>query len=281
MEVFEINPHIRYAKRKRGDFELRRNISVCYDSRIFYFENVSGAITVNGEKYNVSNKTVIFLPPSSHYIFTLDSFEDPCICVINFDLVTSYSYIKESLGTAYVSNFDPSRVTKYDLPVEFSQPIIKQMPNLSGLLSNFTDCFEKDGNFRLERSSAMLKLALLEIIDTSNDDHSPLCDRILEFVHKNYADTAMTNESIADKLNYHPYYINRVFKRELGIPLRSYIIDYRLSVAKNLLASSNYNISEIAYRSGFSSSSYFVKMFKERVGTTPKAYKKIKLRIEL
>ena len=281
MEVFEINPHIRYAQRKKGDFEVRRNISVCYDSRLFYFENVTGSITVNGKKYNVSNKTAIFIPPSSHYIFNLSFFDDPWVYVINFDLVTDYSHIKESLGTAYVNTFEPSKVTKYDLPTDFSQPIVKQVSNISGLLLNCIDCFEKEGKFRFERSSAMLKLALLEIIDTHNVEHSPLCTEILECVRENYADIAMTNESIADKLSYHPYYVNRIFKREMGISLRSYIIDYRLSVAKKLLTLENDSISEIAYRAGFSSSSYFVKTFKERVGMTPRAYRKTRLIIEL
>ena len=281
MEVFEINPHIRYAKRKKGDFDVRRNISVCYDSRLFYFENVTGSITVNGEKYNVSNKTAIFLPPSSRYIFNLSFSDDPWVYVINFDLVTTYSYIKDSLGTAYVNTFDPEKVTRYDLPLEFSEPVVKQVGGISGFLSSCVECFEKDGSFKLERSSAMLKLALLEIIDTHNVVRSPLCEKILKYVRENYSDTSMTNESIADRLNYHPYYVNRIFKRELGISLRSYIIDYRISVAKNLLALENDSISEIAYRAGFSSPSYFVKTFKERVGMTPRTYRKTRLLIEL
>lgn len=49
----------------------------------------------------------------------------------------------------------------------------------------------------------------------------------------------------------------------------NYIKDWRLSKAHELISIGNMNTSEIAYNTGFSSPSYFIKCFKEKYGETP------------
>lgn len=280
MDLYEINPHVRYAVKHVSNFKARRELSICYDARVFYFENINGSVTVNGEKYTITDRTAIYLPPLSRYIFNIKSKEKSVVYVVNFDLTTEYSHLKFSLGTAVVSNFDPEISPKYSLPEEFSLPIVRILPALSDAIADFLEVYLKESLFCFERLSGMLKLMLIEFIDKENVLHSPLCESVIRFVEKNFADSALTNESIAEKLNYHPYYVNRVVKRELGIPLRSYVINYRLSVAKELLLSNDYNISEIAFRTGFSTSAYFVKIFKERNGITPKEYRRQRMNLE-
>lgn len=280
MDLYEINPHVRYAVKHVSNFKARRELSICYDARVFYFENINGSVTVNGEKHTITDKTAIYLPPLSRYIFNIKSKEKSVVYVVNFDLTTEYSHLKFSLGTAVVSNFDPEISPKYSLPEEFSLPIVRILPALSDAIADFLEVYLKESLFCFERLSGMLKLMLIEFIDKENVLHSPLCESVIRFVQKNFADSALTNESIAEKLNYHPYYVNRVVKRELGMPLRSYVINYRLSVAKELLLNSDYNISEIAFRTGFSTSAYFVKIFKERNGITPKEYRRQRMNLE-
>ncbi len=281
MDFYEINPHVRYAVKHVSNFKARRELSICYDARVFYFENINGSVTVNGEKYTITDKTAIYLPPLSKYIFNIKSKEKSVVYVVNFDLTTEYSHLKFSLGTAAVSDFDPEITPRYSLPEEFSLPIVRILPTISDAIADFAALYLKESSFCFERLSAMLKLILIEFVDTDNGLRSPLCESVISCIKKNFADSALTNESIATSLNYHPYYVNRVFKRELGISLRSYIIDYRLSVAKEQLVSTRCNVSEIAFRTGFSTSAYFVKMFKAKYGITPKEYRKKQISVEL
>ena len=281
MKLCEVNPHIRYAVTHRSTFKARRELSICYDARVFYFEDIEGSITVNGVKYPITNKTAIYLPPLSRYIFNIKCGANSVVYVVNFDLTTEYEHLRSSLGTATVSDFDEALSPKYEPAEEFLQPIVKQLPGVAPLIANCLSIYLHGGNLHAERASAALKLVLLELIDRENKVRSPICERVISCVEKNYADTTLTNESIAIMLNYHPYYVNRVIKRELGVPLRTYVIDYRLTVAKQLLVSTDYNISEIAFRTGFSTSAYFVKIFRERNGITPKEYKRQRVNLEL
>ena len=55
--------------------------------------------------------------------------------------------------------------------------------------------------------------------------------------------------------------------------ISDYVIEKRLSLAKNLLRKTDMSIVEIAERSGFSYSSYFVRLFKKKTGITPQQYR--------
>lgn len=65
------------------------------------------------------------------------------------------------------------------------------------------------------------------------------------------------------------------YKRSTGVTLRHYMSETRLARAKRLLESSGAPIKQIAYDSGFGSSSAFVAAFRKTIGITPAAYRDV------
>lgn len=59
----------------------------------------------------------------------------------------------------------------------------------------------------------------------------------------------------------------------MNMSISDYMIEYRLSQALFLLDNTNKNITEIALQSGFSTTSYFISKFKEKMLITPLEYK--------
>ncbi len=68
-------------------------------------------------------------------------------------------------------------------------------------------------------------------------------------------------------------YLSDVLRQETGKTALDHIHIYLIKEAKNLLLSSENNISEIAYDLGFESPSYFTRLFKKVTGVTPVQYK--------
>ena len=66
----------------------------------------------------------------------------------------------------------------------------------------------------------------------------------------------------------------RCFKQSLDTTPYKYLMDYRLAKATDLLRGTDRQISEVAILTGFEQSSYFGKCFRERLGCTPKEYRK-------
>ncbi|WP_177237974.1 helix-turn-helix domain-containing protein [Paenibacillus sp. 1_12] len=101
-----------------------------------------------------------------------------------------------------------------------------------------------------------------------NSQYRRLSDHMLDLIHERFH-TDLTLESCAKALNYHPNYLKRVFRGELGINFSDYLIQYRMNIAKQLLLDSDMKISEIAEKIGYSSSQNFIRNFRKTEGTTP------------
>lgn len=67
----------------------------------------------------------------------------------------------------------------------------------------------------------------------------------------------------------------KTFKRITGESPNQYHLNLRLERAKNLLATTVLNISEIADQTGFESVFYFSKLFKKKNGISPNAFRKM------
>jgi AraC-like DNA-binding protein len=64
------------------------------------------------------------------------------------------------------------------------------------------------------------------------------------------------------------------FKDFYGAPVFTFLLNYKMDLAKNLLIEHKYNVNEIAAKLGYSSSSHFIAAFKRKFGITPKKFSK-------
>jgi AraC-like DNA-binding protein len=62
------------------------------------------------------------------------------------------------------------------------------------------------------------------------------------------------------------------FKDFYGAPVFTFLLNYKMDLAKNLLIENKYNVNEIAAKLGYSSSSHFIAAFKRKFGITPKKF---------
>jgi two-component system response regulator YesN len=95
---------------------------------------------------------------------------------------------------------------------------------------------------------------------------------IMEEIQQNY-DQDISIELFAARLNYHPSYISRVFKKDTGINFTEYLSAYRIEVAKKWLKDTDMKILDIAERLQYSTASNFNRIFKKFVKITPSQYR--------
>ncbi len=62
------------------------------------------------------------------------------------------------------------------------------------------------------------------------------------------------------------------FKQIYGDTVFNFLFDYKMDYARKMLASKEYNVSEVSELVGYSTSSHFIAAFKKKFGTTPKKY---------
>ena len=105
-----------------------------------------------------------------------------------------------------------------------------------------------------------------------NNRQVQLIARVNEYVAE-HMDGDLSLVAIADAVHFHPVYLSRIYKENAGISLSDYIANQRLNTACLLLRTSQTQISAIARTTGFTSSNYFSRWFRKRIGLTPQEYR--------
>lgn len=95
----------------------------------------------------------------------------------------------------------------------------------------------------------------------------------MDYVYNHLHDT-ITVVDVADAIGINETYLSKLFKKETGQSLSSYIRKKRIQTAQNMLVYSNYSCADIAQYLAFSSSSHFASIFKEETGMTPLKYRR-------
>lgn len=99
---------------------------------------------------------------------------------------------------------------------------------------------------------------------------------LMKVIEQNLSQPTMVIDDIASTFNMSRSLFNRKVKAILGCPPIDLVVNMRIKHALSLLETTDYNISEIAYRSGFNDPRYFSRIFKKMTGKTPKQYQQNK-----
>lgn len=158
-----------------------------------------------------------------------------------------------------------------------------EAPN-AALLSTFPDPVEAEALYRAlplyteERAAAVVNLATIlvsyilteNLILTRNSDEAA---RLRTYVEKNLAEP-LCAERICRDLHLSKTMLYRLFNDHIGCGVNQYITAKRIQLAKELLLHSALSVSEICERVGFSNSTYFCRLFKQKTGISPLRYRK-------
>ena len=95
--------------------------------------------------------------------------------------------------------------------------------------------------------------------------------RAVEYAQKNFA--TATLESAADYCGLSYSYFSRNFKRVMKRSFTEYVTYIKITEAKRLLASTDLSITDISLDAGFSTTSYFIDIFKKHTKMTPMQFR--------
>jgi two-component system, response regulator YesN len=106
-------------------------------------------------------------------------------------------------------------------------------------------------------------------------DHShTVVEEIKHYIGGHYGDE-LTRTSLAEIVYLNPDYLARVFKKETGVSLGTYIIQARIKAAKHLLEATPLSVYQIAAKVGYANYSHFSKLFKQDTGWSPSDYRRV------
>lgn len=126
---------------------------------------------------------------------------------------------------------------------------------------------ELEGCFRSD-------IALLgQLLSEKGDLHSRLlAQQAKKIVEEEYADPELSLSSVSGKLGISYGYLSAIFPQAAGKSFKSYLVDVRMTKARELLLTRDYRIYEIAELTGYTGTKYFTEAFQRYYGASPLKY---------
>ena len=162
--------------------------------------------------------------------------------------------------------------------INISHPYMKSIKNsrIAEYIENIIFNYESNGYFNF-KDVGNFYLIMGELIEKACEKHESLSREeflikdALRFIGNNKPDIKVME--IASNLGIHPNYLAMVFKNELGVSPKNYLINRRMKLALNLIEEKDMTIKEVAEKTGYSNQLQFSKAFRKHFGCSPTEYK--------
>jgi len=102
--------------------------------------------------------------------------------------------------------------------------------------------------------------------------NNDLIDSAVAYIQQHFRED-LRLQDVADHVFLNASYFSSLFKQATGSGFKEYLTDVRIEEARKQLVNSNTPIVDIALNCGFSSQSYFSKIFKARTGFSPNTFR--------
>jgi AraC family transcriptional regulator len=97
---------------------------------------------------------------------------------------------------------------------------------------------------------------------------------VLDYI-ASHLDKALKIDELASQVGLSSYHFARRFKVDFGVPPHGFVLDRRIERAKELMGHTGNRLKSIAVDCGFSDQSHLTRVFKKRVGVTPREYRRM------
>ena len=114
-----------------------------------------------------------------------------------------------------------------------------------------------------------------EHIKNHESSHKIIIKQVKEYINRNFQNEFLSLNEVADTVHWASSYISTLFKKYMGINFREYLINLRISKAKDILKFTDLKTYEIAEKVGYSNAQYFSVIFKKYSGYSPTEYRQL------
>lgn len=104
--------------------------------------------------------------------------------------------------------------------------------------------------------------------------YSSVIRAVMTYISAHCSHPDLDVREIADHVHLSTAHLGVLFKQETGTTIKQYVNDYRLELAKRLVAGELFKMADISKMCGYASPGYFAKVFKSSTGLTPVEYRK-------
>lgn len=257
-ETFPVGIHDTVCKK---GFSLYPHIHREFE--FFVMEEGCGTVYIEDEKFEIKQGEGLFINAEELHIGIKTNEEEAKFFAVVFAPEIFGNFAMDIIMQKYV------------------EPVIKRRIHMQRRLSEKTVALLK--RVHEADNELMIKSLIFEIWDICIRSAEKNADMLknksvddmkmmMNYIKDNY-NRDITLEEMAAFLNVSKGFLCRQFSRVLHMTPFEYLIQIRIDKGCELLKNTDLSVGEIATSCGFNSFSYFSKIFREKVGVTPREYR--------
>ena len=206
--------------------------------------------------------------------------------ILNEDWEKVEKYVRNLLKDLYKCSFNNAKYAifrlTYSIQITISTLKLKNNIEITDTLNlekTLLECETLDDTIiYFENIFQNMKTTSFQNVNEMQEKYSKVIDEVCIYIKENYSDYNLSLDSISEKFIMSPITLGRSFRKIKGTPVFNYITDVRINNAEYFLTTTDMTTKEIAEVCGFANSSYFFTIFRKYYNTTPREYKKRKMK---
>lgn len=157
----------------------------------------------------------------------------------------------------------------------FAPPVSDTIGQLVGRMSE--ECLRQPPGWPMLVKSLFVELLILacreEALPSQAVEQEGPVAMVLAELHAR-SHERLTIEELAALAGVSPGYLGEQFKARTGESIHRYLMRLRIERAREMMATTDRSVTDIALRCGFEDSSYFARVFRQIMGTSPRHFRK-------
>lgn len=158
------------------------------------------------------------------------------------------------------------------LPPESLEDVVSIANRLRGIVTDPEPLNQIRAKAMFTELLTLITLAYQALIHTPAKQVSLEFARVLTYMQTCCVDP-ITVAEVASEMGISSRTLQRICLSYTGLSPKQLLTDFRLEIAKQQLGESSDSITEVAYRSGFTDSNHFSRLFRTKVGLSPSEYR--------
>ena len=215
------------------------------------------------------------------FLYYIQASDDMRTSFIHGDLDDLKTCVDKWVNVIVTERYEPEMVREWVLKILLD--IKLKFKSLQNFQTNYsvevlhhavtdTDTIYQLRELMLAFSTEIISLMKDFPINSSRSEIAEAQRFVFEHIHKK-----ITLAEVSNHLYLNPSYFSRLFKKETGQNFIEYVTKMKIQRAKELLDQSNNSVEDISQMLGFENKSYFIRIFKSYVHSTPSKYREMNM----
>lgn len=232
-----------------------------------YIKNAKGEVLYNKTKYDISDNTILIINPNlkhtEHYISSNDN---------NIEIY--YFAI-----TDYIIN---SKKNSNIIPLSIPATISIDNTTFDNIKKTFFTILKEISQKKLGYDYLAISLCMQLYIDTlrlyneqyncfstMQNENDLIIENVRQYILSNFSNPDLSISKLGEIFHLSNFYLSRLFKEKTGITIKDFLVQTRLTFAKEKLLTTKTKATVIAKEAGYNDIYHFFKSFKKYYNITP------------